>query len=65
MVKKTHWPMFFFDGENCSVDIDSGPPFIFDASKNVKEITVNVRNKKSETNVKNTVFPIYPITFFK
>ena len=60
-----HWPLFFFDGENCSVDIDSEPPFIFDATVNDKEITINVRIMWSDIIFKLKVYPIYPITFIK
>ena len=63
-LKMAQWPNFFFDGKTCSVDIDSGDPFLFDASTKVKEIEVNVRNKRKGL-VVYKVYPIYPITFFK
>ena len=60
----TPWPYFFFDGENCSVDINSDAPYIFESSKNLRQITVKVHKRKGTT-VLYDVYPFYPISVLK
>ena len=60
----TPWPYFFFDGDNCSVDIDSDPPYIFESSKILRQITVQVKQRNGSTEAYN-VYPFYPINVLK
>ena len=67
------WPTYTFDGSVCSVDIDSGEPFTFDASTFVKVIKVVVDGRPSDISsdedkygeVEYDVYPLYPFNFLK
>ena len=64
MTRMTPWPYFFFDGEKCSVDIDSDCPFIFDSSFRLKNITLKLQ-KRDGSFVQYDVHPFYPISVLK